>query len=414
MKFFSGFFIFIFFARAATGQSLTLQAFETSFLKNNFALIAEQFNVDASKAAIMQAKLWENPFFSAEFNAVNPQRSAFFDAGRKGQKAFAIQQLIYLGGKKKKEVELARTNAAAAELAFRDVLRNLRYQLRISFFEVYYSTVSAAAFEKQLNNLDTLVQAYNLQAQKGNIPLKDVVRLQALYLDLSNEYTTLRNSIAEEQNKLNVLVGSPSGLLPAPDAGELTAYDKPLLLSPEELLTAALSNRPDFLLSEKTMEAARRNLQWQRSLAVPDLALGAAYDQRGGAFNNQVNLTAGIPLRLWNRNQGNIRIADIRISQTRTEKELLSLQLKSDVTTAYQKYQIAAGNYAALRTDMYRNFDIVYNGVYQNFQKRNISIIEFTDFMESYYKSIIRFNDIRKSFIQSGEQINYATGTSIF
>ncbi|MBE7170268.1 MAG: TolC family protein [Williamsia sp.] len=414
MKLLRGLLFCLLLTKTAASQSLSLQAFETQFLKNNFTLIAEQFNIDASKAAITQARLWENPFFSAEFNAFHPQPARFFDAGRGGEKALAIQQLIYLGGKKKKEVELARTNAAAAELAFWDVLRNLRFQLRSGFFDVYYTTLSAAALGKQLNNLDTLVQAYNLQAQKGNISLKDVVRLQALYLDLRNEHTSLLNSIAEEQNKLNVLVGMLSPFLPAPDEKELTAYDKPLPLSVEGLLTTALSNRPDYLLAEKTGEAARRNLQWQRSLAVPDLSLGASYDQRGGAFNNQVNLTVGIPVRLWNRNQGNIRIAAIRINQTATEKELLSLQVKSDVTTAYRKYGIASSNYAALRADTYKNFEIVYQGVYQNFQKRNISIIEFTDFMESYYKSIIRFNETKNLLIQSSEQINYATGTTIF
>ena len=69
-------------------------------------LLAEQYNIEASKAAVIQAKIWEQPFFSGEFNAINPQNNRVFDIGAKGQKALAIDQLIYLGGKRTVMVSL--------------------------------------------------------------------------------------------------------------------------------------------------------------------------------------------------------------------------------------------------------------------------------------------------------------------
>ena len=62
----------------------------------------------------------------------------------------------------------------------------------------------------------------------------------------------------------------------------------------------------------------------------------------------------------------------------------------------------------------YSNFITVYNGVFRNFQRRNISLLEFTDFMESYNESINQSNEFKKTLINISEEINYATGSTIF
>lgn len=81
-------------------KTVTLQDCESQFLKKNLFLLASQYNIDASKALTIQARIWDNPTLSAELNAYNPERDKYFDIGKDGQKVFAVEQLIYLGGKK--------------------------------------------------------------------------------------------------------------------------------------------------------------------------------------------------------------------------------------------------------------------------------------------------------------------------
>ena len=76
---------FLFFFQALSAQNdttLSLQQTESLFLKNNLTVMAQQFNVEAAKAAVMQARLWENPTLTSEFNAYNPERNKYFDAGK--------------------------------------------------------------------------------------------------------------------------------------------------------------------------------------------------------------------------------------------------------------------------------------------------------------------------------------------
>ena len=194
-----GFSILLLFNQLSNAQKkLDLNGSEEQFLKNNLLLLARHYNIDAAKAQTIQAKIWELPFFSGEFNLINPTDSKVLDVAGGGQKAFSVQQLIYLGNKKKNQVDLAKINEQLAELDFQDLLRNLKYQLRQSFYIVYFNNKKIETTDLQINQISELVNAYSQQAQKGNVPLKELVRLQSLLISFRNERIEIVNSNLEE------------------------------------------------------------------------------------------------------------------------------------------------------------------------------------------------------------------------
>jgi cobalt-zinc-cadmium efflux system outer membrane protein len=396
-------------------QAFTIEECENQFTKNNLLLIAAQFNVDASKAAIIQDKTWDNPYISGEFNLYNPNNQQYFDAGNNGQKAFAIQQLIYLSGKKRNEIALAKTNSEIAALQFEDALRNLKAALKQSFYSIYFDSRKIDITNMQLLNLDSVIQAYSTQAIKGNVPFKDLVRLQSLYFSLKNDRTLLIQNLTEELQKLKLITGLNVDIIPS--ISNLDNYhsvkniDK---FSQDSLEKIALANRPDYLLALKNIESNEFSLKIQRAISRPDLTLGTAYDQRGGAFNNQTNITLGMPLPIWNKNKGNIKIAEIQVKQARILENYAVLQLKTEINATYKKWVEAQKNYQFLVSSNTAIFELVYQGVINNFKKRNITILEFTDFMESYNQSIQNFNEIDKVLILSSEELNKTINKQLF
>ncbi|MCA1920015.1 MAG: TolC family protein, partial [Flavobacterium piscis] len=228
-------------------KTVTLQDCESQFLKNNLFLLASQYNIDASKALTIQARIWDNPSLTAELNAYNPERNQYFDIGKQGQKAFGIEQLIYLGGKKRNEIKLAQTNEKLAELQFNDLLRTLKLQLRKSFFTVYYNKKSLETTDNQLAHIEDLINSYSVQVQKGNIPLRDLVRLQSLYLNFKNERMEVINENIEEEANLKLLLNSTESIVPDISKEEFNKY---LVTIPFDLKTfqdEAIANRPDYL-----------------------------------------------------------------------------------------------------------------------------------------------------------------------
>ena len=395
-------------------KTVSLEECESQFLKNNLFLLASQYNIDASKALTIQSRIWDNPTITAELNAYNPERNQYFDIGKEGQKAFGIEQLIYLGGKKRNEIKLAQTNEKLAELQFNDLLRTLKLQLRKSFYTVYYNTKSLETTDDQLTHIEDLINSYSVQVQKGNIPLRDLVRLQSLYLNFKNERMEVVNDNIEEQGNLKLLLNSQENIVPDVSKEEFNKYLKEIPFDLKSFEGEAIANRPDYLSKQKDIEANELNVKWQKSLSVPDITMGATYDQRSGAFNKEANLTLGIPLPLWNKNKGNIKYAQTILEQSKVEKQNFDLQLQTEISSAWNKWDESRKNYVVIKPTVNEDFQAVYNGILTNFQKRNISLLEFTDFMESYNQAAVQVNELKKKVALSAEEFNSTINKDLF
>ena len=413
----SAFILFFFLSSSLFAQkdtTLTLHESESLFAKNNLELLAAKFNVDAARAAIIQARTWENPNLSVNLNAYNPERKKYFDIGASGEKSAGFDQLIHLGGKKRNEIAIASTNAEVADLEFADLLRNLKFQLRQTYFSLYYQNLSYGSILKQLTNLDTLIVAHQIQVQKGNIPMKDLVRLQSLELNLKNQKSQLYENIIDYQSKLALITGLSSTIIPIPSEGEIFIYQEDKNLKSDTLNTLALNNRTDLKIAQKQVVVSNLNIKWQKSMAVPDVTLGAAWTQRGGAFQNEVGLNLGIPLPFWNRNQGNIKIAKAQFDEATVQHTIQRNVVTSEVFQSVKKWKEATANYRYLTRSYLQNLEDVQNGIFRNFKNGNLSLIEFTDFMESYHSTMMQYYQFSQNLVNACEEINFTTNSKIF
>ncbi len=399
-------------AQTTDTLSLTLQQADKRFLENNLDLLASQYNIALNDAAVVQAKLYPNPVFTADFNVYDPDNQKTFHVDRSGEKAFALEQVILLGGKRKSEIALARQNSNLAKLEFEDLLRNLKYQLHTSFYEVRQQQVVLKKFNEQLKFLDTIISNYEVQVQKGNLPVKEVVRLKAVYLSLNNERAELLSNQAEEMVKLRLLLRTESYVHPLVRENESPALSK--MPTRDELLALANEKRPDVKIAALQNDIAGLNLRYQKQQAIPDITLNTSYDQRGGAFNNQVNGGFSIPLPLWNRNKGNIQSARTQTDLARLQQQQKELEVQTEVTSAYDELLRSIREYRKSQQLYNSDFETVFHGVSDNFQKRNISLLEFVDFIESYNESIAELERIKMQLALATEKINFVTTTEVY
>ena len=293
-------------------QQMSLQDCELAFQKNNLQLLASQYNINMADADILQAKIWELPQISGYVNAINPEDKRVFDDGRaKGEE---ITQLNYLCGKKKNEIQFAKSNKELAQLQFSQLLVDLKTELRQTYYNLIYEQKKRTSIESQLKYMNDLLSAYKTQTDKGNISLKDYVRLQSIVIQLNNDKIEINNNILAFQQKMKVLTGTSQSISP-----ELSkAEENELLISQpfgdqEILKEKALANNADYLYQLKLIDNSKLFAQWQKSLNTPDLNLGAEYDQASGTFNNEINLKIGIPIPLWKVNKGNVERAKYAI-----------------------------------------------------------------------------------------------------
>lgn len=399
-------------AFAQDSLHLSIDEADKIFLQKNLMLSASHLNVDAQKALEIQAKLYPNPQLSFGVNAYDSDNKQLFYAGKDGEKAVEFEQLILLGGKRKNEIELAKQNTKEAQLELEDMLRNLKYKLHSNLYSVYFDLQTLQKFNTQLQQLDTIIAAYETQAAKGNLPLKEVVRLKSTYIQLNNDKTDLLQAIQEEQKDLQVMLQLTSFVIPTIDENAWKNYES--LPAIDSLQQLASTHRADIMLAALDKSIADLNMQYQKSLAVPDLTVNTAYDQRGGAFNNQFMLTVGIPLQLWNRNQGNIKYAQEQTKAQGINQQMQQTNVSAEVNAAWYNMQRSIQEYKKTQNVYNTDFADVYNGMRDNFLKRNITIVEFVDFFESYNQSLAEVNRIHKQLALSAEKINYTTAYNVY
>ncbi|MGG5210803.1 TolC family protein [Chryseobacterium sp. MIQD13] len=397
----------------AAQQQMSLLDCEEAFQKNNLQLLAEQYNINMADADILQARIWELPQLSGQINAYNPEGKKAFDIGH--AKGAEITQLIYMGGKKKNEIAFAKSNKELAQLQFSQLLVDLRTQLHAAYFNLYYEKQKLDNTNKQLGYMNDLLNAYRVQSAKGNVSLKDEVRLQSLVIQLNNDKLSINKNILEFEQSLKVLTGISDEIEPRlsdADAKEILAAQP--FGDEDELKRKALENNSDYQYFLKLIDSSKLYAQWQKSLNIPDLNVGAGWDQNGGTFKNEVNLMVGIPLPLWKSNQGNVEKANYAIQQNQKNADYQKLNLETKVQAAYKTWKSQYDQLAEIKTTDLSNMELVYDGMLKNFRKGNVNLIEFTDFMDSYRQTALQIFDMKNEIMQSAEQLNQLIQTKIF
>ncbi|OBW41481.1 Cobalt-zinc-cadmium resistance protein CzcC precursor [Chryseobacterium sp. MOF25P] len=394
-------------------QQMSLLECENAFQQNNLQLLAEQYSINMADADILQAKIWELPQMSGYINAYNPQDKRVLDAGR--AKGFEVTQLIYMGGKKKNEIAFARSNKELAQLQFSQLLVELRTQLHTNYYNLYYEKLKLENTNKQLGYMNDLLKAYKVQSAKGNVSLKDEVRLQSIVIQLNNDKVNINKNLLEFEQNLKVLTGITENIEP-----EISDEEAKLVLTSqpfgddEELKRKALENNADYLFILKLIDNSKLYAQWQKSLNVPDLNVGAEYDQASGTFNNEINLKVGIPIPLWKSNKGNVEKANYAIKQNQKNAEFQKLNLETKVQSAFQIWKTQYDQLTEIKSTDLSNLDLVYDGMLKNFRNGNISLIEFTDFMESYRQTALQIYDMKNDLMESAIKLNQLVQTKIF
>jgi cobalt-zinc-cadmium efflux system outer membrane protein len=393
--------------------SITLSQAEQQFSSKNLQLLAEKYNIDIARAGEIQARLYNNPNFQVSSALYNQEQKKWLDVSNNtGQYSFGIQQLITLAGKRNKQILLAQTNTRQAENSFFDLLRTLRYTLRSGFYNIYFLQHSVKAYGAQIATLEKLDAAYSDLQTRGVVTLKDLVRIRSLLYSLKAEQTGLQNQLNDAEADFRLLMQNNNSWYTAQaDSTMLSANIDRLNL--QQLTDSALANRYDLKQAATALQYNQQNYNLQKALRVPDLNLGAEFDKRGSYINNASFLNAAIDLPFFNRNQGNIRAAKLGIEQSKIQLELQQSIVQNDVQKAYAHLLTTQQMLKNIDPAFRNQFQQLMDGVTDNFLKRNISLLDFTDFVESYKNNVLQLNQLQNDRMQAIEALNFSVGKTI-
>ena len=325
-----------------------------------------------------------------------------------------VQQLFSLAGRRRAAGQVARQGAVVEQYNLQELLRLLRYQLRTIYYDVYFKQQTLKTYDTEITSLTRTVGLYQTQFEKGNIALKEVIRLRAFLFALQSERQAILNDVAADQTDLHVLLRDATGSQFVPLVNLGRTRDLSLRgYSEQQLVDTALVRRTDLNARRAAVEQQNLNLRLQQKLATPDLAVGYTYDKAGSYINNYSALTLGMAVPVFNRNQGNIQAAKAQIAGSRLLLDQQQLIVQSEI---HQAYQLVARNDELFQTTDRDTspFARLMVGIEQSYAKRVLSVVEYLDFFESYKNNLVQLNTLRANRVRAFEQLNFAVGKPVF
>ncbi|MBI0400667.1 TolC family protein [Cyclobacterium marinum] len=418
--------ILLLFSLATKAQDtlqLSREQAEALFLKDNLRLIAEKLNISQAEAMATQANLWPNPSFTLDqvnFWATNAQTGGKEVIPSLGglptnqQFGFGIEQIILTARKRKKLVALEEVSVEKSKQYFEDLLRNLKIEFRNQLTRLQYLQFSKSIYQNQLNSIRLLTIAYKNQVEEGNVSQGEFIRLKAMELEIAKTINEFNQEVNKAQKELKVFMHLPATThLQITDEGFLKDTEQFSQLALNDIIEQAKIHRPDYRITQLE-ETYYNNLHaFEKAQRIPNLTLSSAYDRGGNAMLDFVGFGVSMDLPFFNRNQGNIRHAQIGIKKSKILRKEKTLKIENEIVLSYQNLSNAVFFLDEIASDYESTLDGLLTSYTQNFIERNISMLEYLDFLEAYLENKKVILEAGKDVNEMAEELNYTVGMDL-
>jgi cobalt-zinc-cadmium efflux system outer membrane protein len=354
------------------GRPWTLADLQALAAANSPLLRRAAADVEAARGAAVQAGLYPNPIVGYEADQVQPGPK---DTNNAGQQGAYFQQVFKLWGK----LDLARCVALMdlrnAEVALRRAQLDLAGQVRAGYFAVLVAreNVVIARALAQLSD-----ESYQLQQQLvlgGPAAFYEPLQLYVQSAQARSTLAQARNRYSSAWKQLAATLGLPV-LPPTRLAGR--ADTAPPRYDYSEALARVLARHTDILTAENAILRADYNLRLQKRVPWPDLNANLVLQHDNAAGNDQFNLQLGIPVPVFDRNQGNIYQAKAQLGRAYSDLEATRNDLASRLADAFERYDNGRVLLANFRERILPNQVRVYRALRQRYQQE-VGTVSFGD-----------------------------------
>ncbi|MGG5578442.1 TolC family protein [Myroides sp. C15-4] len=398
---------------------LSKQEIETLFLEQNFDLLVKRLEISQAEAQLIQARLWPNPSFEiSEVNAwrttdIEEQPNIVGNWGSSQQISLHLEQEIETAGKRRKRIDLQKLTVEERQTDFEIVLRESKLSLRNTLTTIQMLQQQQAVYQNQINNTTLLISGYKNQLNQGNISHSEYIRLKAAQLQFKKELVDgskdLEEALKDLKNFINIGSNTTIVITDALDAPNKTVSE----LQVEDWILHAQENRPDILLQNNLIQQAKKQVDIEKAERIPNLTFGIDYDRGGNIMRDFVGFGVSFDLPIFDRNKGNIKEAKIGVELAEIEAKSKKNEIANDIIEALRNYLQAKDLYDQIDDDYEDQLDKLLDAYVKNFQKKNVSMIEYLDFVEAYLENKNILLETKKELHEQLENLQFAVGKDI-
>ncbi len=338
-------------------DGLTLEMAIERLARENFDLRTKFQEIPKAQADILSAGLRGNPLVFASSDQ-NPYGK--YSPQRPGENGFGITIIQPVDANNKRQVRILAAQQAkrVLEAQYQDAVRLEIDNLYTAFVDVLAAREAVRYLEASVSGLTKAVRVAEKQRRGEESSVIELDRLMIqrdlAQIGLQEANSSLDKTVQILAALLNISAVEGDRLRVRGRIATPVATIPPL----EELIGLAQANRPDLMSYRLGTQRAEADVGLARGEAYPDIfVLYTPFSFRnntptGGqdATSWSLGVMASVPL--FNRNQGNIRRAEINVAQTTTELAGVARQIETEVRNAVKDYVSSAAAVQRLEHDV--------------------------------------------------------------
>ncbi|MEX0642456.1 MAG: TolC family protein [Pirellulales bacterium] len=342
-------------AIASPNGEVTLHDLEQMALAGNPAVAQAEARIRALRGRWVQVGLPPNP--SAGYVA-----SEIGDEGKAGQQGGYVGQEFITGGKLRLNRAVVSQEIQQAEQQFAGMQLRVQTDVRKAYYSALVAQRRADLAAELASVSGEAVKASQELLQAEEIPRAGLLQTQVEQQNAAILALAAQNDQQAAWRRLSAVVGSDLSIQRLTgDVGQL-----PGLLNWDDQLVRVTTTSPEVSAAMAELARAQTALQRARVEPIPDINTQFMVQFDNATEDTIAGVQMGIPLPLWNRNQGGIRQAEAEITQARRNADRVELNLKQRLAAAFQEYSTARSQAETYSTQILpkakETFDLVQRG----------------------------------------------------
>jgi cobalt-zinc-cadmium efflux system outer membrane protein len=401
---------------ASVRSPVTWRQVRERFEATNPTLKAAQLSIDESRAAEITAFLRPNPDFS--FASDGTQLNRYNGVWRPFAGTQFTTSLSYLHERQNKRElrrDSARESTAILESTYLDQQRGLLFNLRSAFVQTLQAKAVLENAKQNLEYWDRELGVNRNRMNAGDLAQIDLGRMELQRVQFESDFETAVVNLRTAKTQLLLLLNERTPIEEFDISGPFDFAEG--LPSLEQFRKQALEARPDFQAAIRNVELAKINHQLAIANASTDPTFSGWWTHNPSFNNpydyNTVGASVSIPLRIFDRNQGEKARTLIDIGRNERLRDSSEAQIYGDVDSAY--YTLVQNmnllrpyktKYLPLALDIRNRMTIAY-------QNGGASLLDYLDAEKSYRDTRLAYLNLIGSYLSAAAQMNMAVGREV-
>ena len=400
----------------ASPNALTWDQVKARFEAANPQLKADALNVEETRAQEITAFLRPNPQFTfSEDGAQIAPHNGVWQPLNGVQEQTNLSYLIEREHKRQLRLEAAKDATHVAESQHADLERNLLFNLRNAFVQTLQAKAVVRFATADIEYYDKIIEISRNRFHAGDIAQVDLDRIELQRVQYESELQTALVNLRTAKIQLLQFLNDRT---PVEQFDITGPFDfSPALNDLDQVRQTALDTRPDLRAALQQIEQSKASHKLAQANGSTDPTLSGWWTHNG-SFNNPnaqdtLGLSVNIPLRIFDRNQGEKKRTQIDIDRSQQLTDQARAQVFSDVDSSYAQVDSNVKLLEPYKAKYLAQSTRVRDTITFAYQHGGASLVDFLSAQSDYRTVQLTYLQLIGTYLTAASQLNLAVGREV-